>query len=231
MTFPAENVLLPCDLVSRVDGHKIVHAEDVSKLIGRHRPGTSAALRVVRAGRTLDGEGAGHRVPGEAHHRHLGRCRDSTFRSTSVSTPTTSAVPRRPRHGARDRRRPHARRPHRRQAHRGDRHDLARRKRSARSEPSSRRRSYRPRPRTCRSFIVPACWRPIASARTTCARLKQRVGDSNRRRAGVDARPGTTRLVRSPRCSRSYRSSDFDDLSRGATRRSLPWRHDRRRRE
>ena len=53
VVFPAENVLFPCDRVTEVDGHKIAHPEDVSKLIGRHRPGTSVSLRIVRAGRTL----------------------------------------------------------------------------------------------------------------------------------------------------------------------------------
>src|SRR5436305_942787 len=28
--FPAENLLLPCDTITRVDGHEIAHAEDVS---------------------------------------------------------------------------------------------------------------------------------------------------------------------------------------------------------
>lgn len=51
--FPAENVLLPCDTITRVDGHEIAHPEDVSKLIGRHRPGTSVTLRIVRAGRAV----------------------------------------------------------------------------------------------------------------------------------------------------------------------------------
>jgi PDZ domain-containing protein len=51
--FPAENLLLPCDSITRVDGRKIAHPEDVSKLIGRHQPGTKVVLTVVRAGRTL----------------------------------------------------------------------------------------------------------------------------------------------------------------------------------
>jgi PDZ domain-containing protein len=53
VTFPAENALLPCDVLTRVDGHEITQPEDVSKLIGRHRPGSSVTLRIVRAGRTL----------------------------------------------------------------------------------------------------------------------------------------------------------------------------------
>jgi PDZ domain-containing protein len=51
--FPAENLLLPCDTITRVDGHEIAHAEDVSKLIGRHQPGTRVTLRIARAGRAL----------------------------------------------------------------------------------------------------------------------------------------------------------------------------------
>jgi Lon-like protease len=53
VTFPAENALLPCDVLTRVDGHEITQPEDVSKLIGRHRPGSMVTLRIVRAGRTL----------------------------------------------------------------------------------------------------------------------------------------------------------------------------------
>jgi PDZ domain-containing protein len=51
--FPAENALFPCDRITEVDGHKIVRPEDVSKLIGKHRPGTQVALRIVRAGDPL----------------------------------------------------------------------------------------------------------------------------------------------------------------------------------
>jgi PDZ domain-containing protein len=51
--FPAENLLLPCDSITRVDGRKIAQPEDVSKLIGRHQPGSKVVLTVVRAGRTL----------------------------------------------------------------------------------------------------------------------------------------------------------------------------------
>ncbi len=53
VVFPAEKVLLPCDRITRVDGRQITHPEDVSQLIGRHRRGTSVALRIVRAGRPL----------------------------------------------------------------------------------------------------------------------------------------------------------------------------------
>jgi PDZ domain-containing protein len=53
VTFPAENLLLPCDTITRVDGRRITRPADVSKLIGRHRPGTTVALTVIRAGRTL----------------------------------------------------------------------------------------------------------------------------------------------------------------------------------
>jgi PDZ domain-containing protein len=51
--FPAEDLLLPCDSITSVDGRKIAQPEDVSKLIGRHRPGTKATLRVVRGDQTL----------------------------------------------------------------------------------------------------------------------------------------------------------------------------------
>ncbi len=53
VAFPAENVLFPCDTVTEVDGHKIVNPADVSKLIVKHKPGTSVTLRIVRDGRTL----------------------------------------------------------------------------------------------------------------------------------------------------------------------------------
>lgn len=52
ITFPAEKALFPCDQIVAVDGHLITRQEDLSKLIGRYRPGTSVALRIVRNGRT-----------------------------------------------------------------------------------------------------------------------------------------------------------------------------------
>ena len=51
--FPAENILFPCDQITQVDGHTIVQPDDVSKLITRHRPGTSVSLQIIRAGHTL----------------------------------------------------------------------------------------------------------------------------------------------------------------------------------
>ena len=53
VTFPAEVRLLPCDRIMQVDGHRLARPEDVSKLIGRHRPGTKVTLRIERGGRAL----------------------------------------------------------------------------------------------------------------------------------------------------------------------------------
>ena len=50
----------------RVDGERSTRPEDVSKLIGRHRPGTTVALTVVRAGRTLTVKVPVDRVQGSA---------------------------------------------------------------------------------------------------------------------------------------------------------------------
>jgi Lon-like protease len=53
VTFPAEDSLFPCDTITAVDGHDIVNPQNVSKLIMKHRPGTSVTLRVLRNGHPL----------------------------------------------------------------------------------------------------------------------------------------------------------------------------------
>jgi Lon-like protease len=51
--FPAQDVLLPCDTITEVDGHKITDPAQVSEFIVRHKPDSLVGLRIVRDGRAL----------------------------------------------------------------------------------------------------------------------------------------------------------------------------------
>jgi PDZ domain-containing protein len=91
--FPAEDALFPCDRIAEVDGHKIVHPEDVSKLIAKHRPGTKATLRIVRAGQALSvnvpvTEYEGRRIIGISAGPRFDTPLDITIDTNDISGPS-----------------------------------------------------------------------------------------------------------------------------------------------
>jgi Lon-like protease len=53
LTFPAEDVLFPCDEIVAIDGHAIASQADVKKRIESHRVGTNVTLRIIRDGHPL----------------------------------------------------------------------------------------------------------------------------------------------------------------------------------
>jgi Lon-like protease len=51
--FPAVKVLRPCDEIVAADGHELKQPGELSQIVRAHRVGTTVALRIVRAGRTM----------------------------------------------------------------------------------------------------------------------------------------------------------------------------------